>query len=127
MNRTAKVTLIDPPSATDQLLASAAAQSIVKDSRGRMLTLKKPGVLAQYRLVEALGDSAKNEVYMGMVLPLIYVAAIDGSPEAPPTTKMEVEALIQQLDEEGIKAVMEGVQKYFGNPNLEADKATIKN
>ena len=120
-----KVQLNETPSAQIVAKASAVAETI--DPRGRIISLKKPGVLAQFRLVEALGDTAKNEVYMRMVLPLIYVSAIDGDPVAPPTRKSEVEALIQRLDEDGISAVMEAVSANYGATDPEADKAALKN
>jgi hypothetical protein len=62
-----------------------------------------------------------------MVLPLIYVTAIDGDPVYQPASKREVEALIQRLEEEGVGAVMNGVQANFGASNPEADKAKLKN
>jgi hypothetical protein len=108
-----------------ELLAAAKQEAEVIDARARVIKLRKPGVLAQYRLVETLGESASNQVYMGMVLPLIYVASIDGAPVSA-RNKMQIEALIQQLDEDGIKAVMEGVTEHFGNPDPEADKAALK-
>lgn len=119
------VTLQETPSA--QLVAKAAATTECIDAAGRTITLKKPGVLAQFRLIEALGDTAKNEVYTSMVLPLIFVSAIDGDPVVPPTRKGEVEALIQRLDEDGIAAVVKAVQEHYGKSNPEADKATLKN
>lgn len=120
------VTLNDTPS--QQLIAAAAASTAVADARGRSITLRKPGVLAQYRLIEALGDSAKNETYVAMVLPLIYVAEIDGEAVIPPTRKSEVEVLIQRLDEDGINAVLEGVRAAFGGAaDPAADKAALKN
>jgi len=125
MTEPVKVTLNETP--TQQIIAKAKAEVIVTDDKGRTIKLRKPGVLAQYRLIEVLGDSAKNEVYMGMVLPLIFVAEIDGDTVFSPTKKSEVEALIQRLDEEGISAVMVAVQANFGAPNPEADKAAIKN
>jgi hypothetical protein len=119
-----KVTLKDSP--TDQVLAKANEEISVTDARGRVIKLKKPGVLAQYRLIEALGDSAANQTYMGMVLPLIYVASVDDLVVNPPKLKMHVEALIQQLDEEGIAAVMEKVTEVWGKSDPEADKAELK-
>lgn len=110
---------------SEELVAAAKAEAEVLDARARVIKLRKPGVLAQYRLVETLGESASNQVYMSMVLPLIYVASIDGVPTNA-RNKMQIEALIQQLDEEGIKAVMEGVQEHFGSPDPEADKASLK-
>lgn len=119
----ASVTLNPTPS---QEVLAPKLEIDVTDSRGRIIKLKKPGVLAQYRLIEILGDSAKNEVYMGMVLPLIYVTSIDGDAVHQPASKPQVEALIQQLDEDGIAAVMVGVQENFGQQDPEADKAALK-
>jgi len=119
-----KVTLKESP--TTQALAKADEFHIVVDARGRTIKLKKPGVLAQYRLIEALGDSAANQTYMGMVLPLIYVVAVDDLTVNPPKLKMHVEALIQQLDEDGITAVMEKVAEVWGKTDPDADKAELK-
>lgn len=120
-----KVTINQTP--TQDVVAKAQAEVTVKDARGRVITLRKPGVLAQYRLVEVLGDTARNDVYMNMVLPLIYVGAIDGEPAYQPAKKSEVEALIQRLDEDGIAAVVRGVGENFSARDPEADKATLKN
>lgn len=115
------------PTPTEQVIAKASAEVTVHDARGRAITLKKPGVLAQYRLIEMMGDSAKNEVYMSVVTPLIFVSAIDGDAVAMPANKREVEALIQRLDEEGVAAVVNGVQEHFGQTDPEKDKAALKN
>lgn len=115
-----------PPSA--EVVAQAAATFTVTDERGRVITLKKPGVLAQFRLVQAVGpDTAKNQVYMGMVMPIIFVSAIDGDPVFPPSNFREVEALIQRLDDDGMEAVMTEVGKRFGKPDPDADKEAVKN
>lgn len=124
MTEPVKVTLNTP---SEQIVATAAAEAVVTDARGRSIKLKKPGVLAQFRLVEMMGESAKNEVYMGMVLPLIFVCEIDGDPVFMPASKREVEALITRLDEDGIATVMDGVQRYFGKQDPDGDKAAIKN
>jgi hypothetical protein len=108
----AKVTLVETPSET---LLKTAEQSVeVADAQGRRIMLKRPDVLAQFRLVEALGDTARNAVYMNMVMPTIFVSAIDGEPVARPNSKIEIEALIKRLDEDGILAVSQGVAKHFG-------------
>ena len=120
----ATVTINETPSA--QVIAPTQAEYSVTDAQGRTIKLKKPAVLAQYRLVEALGASASNSAYMNMVLPLIYVVAIDEDVVYPAMKKSEVEALIQRLDEDGIQAVMEGVQEYFGKADPEADKQALK-
>ena len=112
---------------SDEVIQQAIKPIVVTDSSGRNITLQKPGVLAQYRLIEMLGDSSTNQTFMGMVLPLIYVTAIDDEPLPRFTKRSEMDALIQRLDEHGINAVMEGVAKNFGAPDPEKDKAALKN
>lgn len=119
-----QVTLTDSP--TQQVLQAATQEYLVKDARGRQIALRKPGVLMQYRMVEVMGETAKNEVYMGMILPLMFVASIDGEQVMQPTSKREVEALIVRLDEDGINAVAAAVEQHYGKPNPEAEKDAIK-
>ncbi|MFC4526417.1 hypothetical protein ISN76_12905 [Dyella halodurans] len=111
---------------SQELVGAANAEVTVADAKGRQILLKKPGTLAQFRLVELMGDSARNVVYMNMVLPLIFVASIDGDPVAK-STKAQIEALIQRLDDEGVEAVAEGVQANWGKQDPAADKAAVKN
>lgn len=89
------------------------------------VTLKKPGILSQYRIVEVVGESAKNSVYMGMIMPLLWVTEIDGLPQPAPTTKRELEALIQRLGEDGVDAIMSHIMAMSGatEPLVE----TVKN
>ena len=127
MSEPVKVTLNESPTPSQQIVAKAASETVITDGRGRSIRLKKPGALAQFRLIEVLGDTAKNEVYVSMVMPLIFVTEIDGEAIFPPTRKSEVEAMIQRLDEDGISAVQAAVMQNFGNSNPEADKAALKN
>lgn len=87
----------------------------VTDSLGRQITIKKPSALAELRLVDILGDSAKNEVYFMMVAPVIFVVDIDGDKFLPPASKDEVEKLYERLGKEGVMAVMEGYKESFDN------------
>lgn len=106
---------VAPASPSQSLSASGAKAVEVTDALGRVIVLRKPPILAQYRLVEALGDAASNQAYMAMTIPLLFVGSIDGAPVPTPSKKAEVEALIQRLDETGITAVMEGVQNNFSD------------
>ena len=121
-----KVTVHANQTPSAEVVAKATAEATVTDSQGRAITLRKPGVLAQYRLIEIVGDSAKNEVYMGMVLPIIYVSAINGEAVSQPSSKRELEAIIQLLDDHGVNAVMTGTQEHFGPSDPEADQKALK-
>jgi hypothetical protein len=85
----------------------------VKDAKGRVLTLRKPNVLAQYQLVRMLGaDASSNQTYLSMVMPLLYLQAIDGE-VVNFANQRELDAAIQKLDEEGLQALAQGIQENF--------------
>ncbi|GGY07106.1 hypothetical protein [Paludibacterium paludis] len=92
----------------------------VTDALGRTLTLKKPGVLDQLHLIETLGATAKNDMYLNIVVPILYVVAIDGDTVYKPASKRELEAIVQRLDEDGLQAVAKGVEEHFAAPAGEA-------
>lgn len=94
---------------SEQLTKDAKAPFDTTDARGRRITLCKPGLLAQYRLVELLGDTAKNQAYMGMILPITMVQAIDGEPVTY-RTKRELDLAISLIDEDGLAAILSELQ-----------------
>lgn len=103
---------------SEEVVQKATEVFYAQDGRGRRIGLKKPGVLAQFRLVDLLGETAKNEVYMGMILPLIWVCSIEenGTVEEVlfPATRSELDALIQRIDEDGIIAIATELNKAAG-------------
>lgn len=114
-------------SPAEEIATKALAEFKVIDSEGRSITLKKPGLLAQYRLVEVVGAiSAANPVYMDMIHPLIYITDLDGIRVFQPTSKAEIEALITRLDEHGLKAVVDGLVEHFGRRDPEEVKEAVK-
>jgi hypothetical protein len=124
----AKITVRDAGDLPSQtIVKQAAARVVIEDARGRSITLQKPGVLAQFRLIKILGDTAKNTTYVQMVLPLTYVVEIDGLDVAQPNSEREIDALISRLDEDGVTAVMIGVQEHFGSGSADQAKEEIKN
>jgi hypothetical protein len=90
---------------------------VVTTAGGKAIGIKRPHVLAQYKLVDAIGDSAENRVYLNMCIPLMWVASIDGNPVPQPSTKLQIEGLISRLDEEGITAVSRGIDEHFSRKN----------
>jgi hypothetical protein len=104
-----KLTLNDAPAA--QAAAKPAPQAssdvVVRDSLGRDLTLREPGILDESRLARLMGDSSTNMGYMlGYVTPAAMVVAIDGVEMPFPRSEPQVDAAIQRLGREGLAAVM---------------------
>ncbi len=125
MSNHPKVTLHTP---SEQVTASAKREFEVTDSAGRRLTLKKPPFTAQFDLVALLGEKSRNSMYHTMVMPLTYVAAIDGEAVPFPQSERELRALIQRLDEHGYAALADGITEHFGASASEASKeAALKN
>ncbi|SDR37657.1 hypothetical protein SAMN05443245_5250 [Paraburkholderia fungorum] len=103
----------EAPTPTQEVLRATSEEFSVTDSLGRVIVLKKPGVLAQFDLIEALGDLAKNDVYRVMCIPAIYVMSIDGAFAPPPSNKTQMRALIARLGEEGFEAINKGIRERF--------------
>ena len=98
----------------------------VTDSKGRKIGLRRLEFIEEFRIVEVLGKLAENTVYMQMVNPLLTVAQIDGDAIPVPRTKMQVDALIQRVGNDGYVAVLEGVVKFFAQDNKDIEER-IKN
>lgn len=122
-----KVKMLTPEEQAQSIKKDHTGKSemTITDPNGKKILLKKPNVLAQYRIVEILGDTSKNEVYMAMVMPLLYVEAIDGITVVI-NKKSELEALILRLADEGVSAVMLSVQENFMPKNAEDQKEQLK-
>ncbi|MBI1214126.1 MAG: hypothetical protein GC190_21905 [Alphaproteobacteria bacterium] len=100
---------------TQTLIKEAVKETVVIDARGRKITLRKPDVLAQFRIIKAVGPEwSQNQVYMGAIMPIIFIAAIDGQAVFFPRSDQEVEAIIKQLGDEGLAAVLKGVTETWG-------------
>lgn len=117
-----------PETPSQQLVRKASEEFATDDSRGRRLTLRKPGIMAQYDLVAMVGPTrAQNQVWMAMVMPVLYVTMIDGVRVPTPTTYREVQALLERLDEDGIEAVSLAIQSHYGLGDPEAERDSLKN
>lgn len=102
------------------------AHITVTASDGMVLTLREPDVLAPYRLVRLVGgEAAENRMYMAMVFPFLYLAAINGEEVYPPNSGRELEALIQRVGRAGAEALRSGVDQ-FTSTDEEADAAAVK-
>jgi len=108
-NEPVKVTLLP----SEQVVEDSNKTYAVTDTKGRVITMKKPGILDQFDLVEVLGDTAANDVYRLMCIPILYVVAIDGDPVEKVGSNREMRALIQRIGEEGFQAIQHGIATHF--------------
>lgn len=86
----------------------------ITDGQGRIFTLQKFDYLDQTRLVAAIGEErAQNKIYLGMVMPILFVKAIDSVSIPKMFTLNEIDALLNRLGETGMTAIIEGVIENF--------------
>ncbi len=67
-----------------------------------------------------------NQAYSRMVMPLIYLGAIDDEPVFPPKSKAQIEALITELDDSGLDTLMSWYMEHIVAPAMSAIEAAEK-
>jgi|GEM_PF-2125664 len=105
-----------------------AEKADIKDSLGRIITVRRPPILEKFRFIKILGDNSSNDVYLKEISIYNWVSAIDGSPVTK-NSERELEALIQRLGYEGHQAILEGIMQLIGQEteeNEQQEKDLIK-
>ena len=98
----------------------------VTDARGRAIAVRKVNALDRLKLFECVGaDNSRNEAYLGYATLAWHVKSIAGEAVTRPGTKVQLEALVARLDEDGLAAVAEALPALYGTP--EESEATLKN
>jgi urea transporter len=96
--------------ASAQIVNSAMAPIVVRDSDGRELVLRRMTALDRLRLFKAIGPVlSQNNLYLGMAMLAASVIAIDTVPVPPPVTEGQIEGLVARLGDCGISAVAAGL------------------
>lgn len=126
----AKLTVRESATPTQEVLRAANANLVVTDSRGRKIEVRKLKTLDRMRLLELVGsENANNDRYLGYATLAFSVTSIDDQPIPRPATKMALEAIVQNLDDDGFEAVSKGIAETF-LPKVETEaqlKEAIKN
>lgn len=95
----------DTDTPSGEVVKASAPTKTVTTKLGRTLVVRKPSALNRLRLYEIIGPSAaQNRQYLGHAGLACSVVSIDGEPVAFPTSKRELEALVQRLDDDGLDA-----------------------
>lgn len=97
-----------PPDEEKSTVIKASPDTeVVKDILGRSIRTRIPALLEEYDLMAAIGGSeAANPATASMARMTLYVAQIDDVPIVTPRTRPQMRAVLKQLGNEGIQAVM---------------------
>lgn len=83
-------------------------------ANGMRMKIRKPRNVAQLRLISLVGaEDAKNQVYMSLVSPLLWIESIDDEPVGMLVSKRELEALFERVGDEGLTAIVEHIAKMI--------------
>ncbi|HML27628.1 MAG TPA: hypothetical protein PKE16_02085 [Hyphomicrobium sp.] len=94
---------VETPS--QQIVRAANGTATKVDARGRHITVRKLSSLQKIKLHEMVGpDASKVSYYMEAAFYAASVVKIDSENIVRPVTKLQLEALIDRLDEDGLAA-----------------------
>jgi hypothetical protein len=115
-----------PLTPSESIVAEANGTVIVTDARGRAITIKRLNALDRMRMFEAIGaDNCANPTYLGYAGLAYMVVDIDGDRVTIPRTKLQFEALIGRLEDDGLNAIATGAVEHFGVK--ESEDTDLKN
>jgi hypothetical protein len=111
---------------TSTVLKAVGDMEEVSDMLGRKILTRIPEILEEYELMAAIGaNEAGNPATSSMARMTLYVAQIDDVQIAVPRTRMQMRAILKQLGNEGIKALMPVMVKHQSKFNV--DEELLKN
>jgi len=112
---------------SQSIVKAANKLSTITDSNGRSIGIKKMNPLDRLKLFEVIGaENSKNEQYVGYAALAFLVSSIDGEAVPRPANKIQLEALVQRLDDEGMDAIGAHLQAQAEAAEA-TDEAALKN
>jgi hypothetical protein len=110
----AKVTIKETSDTPTQAIVKAANEVHTVEAQGRTFGVRKLQALDRLKMFEVVGaENSKNEAYLGYAALAFHVVSIDGETVNRPTSKLQLEALIQRLGDDGMDAVGAALEKLF--------------
>lgn len=96
-----------------QAAVNAAQKHIrVRDANGRVIGIKKLGAGERMKMMRILGGTLSDNIaYFGHAMLAAAVRELDGEAKPMPTSAAQIEALVELLDDDGLTAIAEGIQK----------------
>ncbi len=102
----------------------------VTDKRGRSIEVRRIKTLDRMKILELIGpENSMNGHYLSFATLAYSVVSIDSQPLGNAKSKLALEAVVQQLDDDGFDAVAEAFAKNFLPPAMTEDeaRAAVKN
>ena len=97
--------IADVVTPTQAVILDANRVEYVVDALGRKLGFKRISAPTRRRVFKALSAASAEKIYLiSMALTACSCVSIDGVPVPFPTTELQVDALIDRLEDEGIDA-----------------------
>src|SRR5579863_5024845 len=94
------------PTPSEQIVEDRNRVHYCTDPRGRTLGFRRLGVVEQLRMTEMVGaENARNEAYMGIASLVCMCCEIEGRRFGPPKNKLQLEARLAELDNDGYEAI----------------------
>jgi hypothetical protein len=110
------------PAASNKLNILSAREATIVDSRGRLLKIKRLSAIDKVRLFKAAGAVlSENRVLGGYYSTACSVTEIDGMPVPFPSTELQLDALVQRLDEDGLEAAVRALVGLTIDADVSAD------
>ena len=115
---------------SQSIVKAANVEEFVTDSLGRKIGVRKLNVLERIGMLKLIGNgNSDKQIYKASVSPAFTVTSIDGDPIWKPTNDLQLTALLQRLDEEGLEAVSEwmGEMMNADQPSTKPEPDALKN
>jgi len=91
----------------------------VIDDDGIVYKLRVPDPCDEFDLTAALGkDAGMNAALQARAMPLIWIESINGEPFTRPGSYNEIRAGLKRLGNNGMRAIMAAMQRYYDSINL---------
>lgn len=105
-NHPHQVQPVAAPTPTQQVVDEANRIVYTTDALGRTLGVTRINAKLQRRVFKALSsESAEKTRYLMQALTVCACVSIDGTPVAFPTSELQIDALIDRLEQEGLDAI----------------------
>ena len=120
--------IIEKAETPSESIKASTVEDTVTDAKGRKIGVRKLKVLERINMLKLIGSgNSDNLLYVSSVTPAFLVTSIDGDPVQKPSNELQLNALLQRLDDDGLEAVTGWMAENYKELSAEEQKAELKN